>query len=478
VHVLFATAELSPVARVGGLAAAAAGLAKALRELGVDLDIVMPDYGGHELAGQSIVELEVPEWAGPARARHGSLEGVGEITLIDVPGIARPHPYVQPDGSGWPDNDNRFFAFGAALAALVELREPDVLHLNDWHTASTLGHLATLPPTVTTIHTLGYQGRTNPGWLLTLPYHRGAFELDHDCNPLAGAIRLADRVIAVSPTYAREIVTPEGGAGLDGMLAARGEHLLGILNGIDTGEWDPATDRHIHRTFTASELTAKDDNRSALRAEMGLEERPGPLVAMVTRLVEQKGVDLVLPLVPYLARVPAQLAVLGDGDQHLAVALHAAAAAHPGELAFRRGYDEGLAHRLFAGADLFLMPSRFEPCGLAQMQAMRYGTLPVVTDVGGLHDTVIDVDEQPSTGTGIVAGEVSPTGVIDAIHRAARAHTNHARRRVMRRRGMAIDWSWRAPAQRHIDVYGEIVAEHAARRTDRQASSGASSTDG
>jgi starch synthase len=455
--VLFATAELSPLVRVGGLAAAAAGLADELRRQGVDLEIALPDYAGLALEGEEVVDLDVVEWARPARARRGRTADGLDVTLIDVPGIARPHPYLQPDGQGWPDNDDRFFRFSAGVAALADVRRPDVLHLNDWHTASALAHLVTRPPTMLTIHTLGYQGRANGGWLRAFPHERGAFEFVGDANPLAGAIRLADVVVTVSPTYAREILTPEGGFGLDGLLADRGSALVGIRNGIDTEAWDPATDPHLAATYDVADLSGKETDRAALRAELGLADLPGPLAVVVTRLADQKGVDLIVPLLPLLDRMPGQVAVLGDGDAHLAQSLSSAAGARPDRVAFVRGYDEALAHRLFAGGDLFLMPSRFEPCGLAQMQAMRYGTLPVVTDVGGLHDTVVDVDADPGRGTGVTAAQPTSIHLLDAWHRAVRAHSNRPRRDAMRRRGMTADWSWREPALAHIEHYERIA---------------------
>jgi starch synthase len=459
VKVLFASAEFAPLARVGGLAQAAAGLVAELRRQGVDVQVVIPDYFATRLQGESMLPLDVPEWAGPARARTGTLPGIGLITLIDAFGITKSHPYLQPDGNGWPDNDRRFMAFSAALAALTEVVEPDVLHLNDWHTCASLGHLAAPPPTMLTIHTLGYQGRTNPGWLKTLRQHVAAFEQWGDCNPLLGGIRLADVVVAVSPHYAAEITTPHGGFGLDAPLRDRGDRLVGILNGIDTGEWDPQTDRHLPKTYSSTDLTPKASIRAELIARYGLTDGGGPLLTMVTRLVEQKGVDLLLPVVPFLKHLGASLIVLGDGEQGLADALTVAAAAHPQQVAFVRGYDESLAHQLFAAADVFLMPSRFEPCGLAQMQSMRYGTLPLVTDVGGLHDTVIDVDAAPTRGTGVVVPDASSVALMDGLHRMVKAYSQPRRRAAMQRRGMAIDWSWKRPAATHIEWYQRLVDE-------------------
>ncbi|HEY0520385.1 MAG TPA: glycogen/starch synthase, partial [Ilumatobacteraceae bacterium] len=282
--VLFASAEFAPLARVGGLAAAAAGLVAELRRHDVDVDVVIPDYFATKLDDESVVQLDVPEWAGPASARTGTVAGIGRITLIDAFGIVRSHPYLQPDGTGWPDNDRRFMAFSAALAALTELTAPDVLHLNDWHTCASLGHLAVAPPTMLTIHTLGYQGRTNPGWLKTVPHHVEAFEQWGDCNPMLGGIRLADLVVAVSPHYAREITTPSGGFGLDGPLRDKAERLVGILNGIDTDQWDPQADRYLKATYSSADVTQKSVNRAEAIATYGLTDSGGPLMTMVTRL--------------------------------------------------------------------------------------------------------------------------------------------------------------------------------------------------
>ncbi len=429
---------------------------QSLRDLGIEVTVVVPDYSEIKLVGEQVADLEVPAWASPARVRLGESPGSGRVAAISVPGIHRPNPYVQADGQGWPDNDRRFFAFSAAVAALASEVPIDVLHLNDWHTATALAYLHEAPPTVFTIHTLGYQGGSDAGWLDVFPHHREAFFHGGVTNPVAGAVRLADRVIAVSPTYAREIVTPWGGFGLDSVLRAKDRHLVGIRNGIDTAVWDPATDANLAANFGAGNTSPKARNRTAVRDELGLAHTRGPLAVMVTRLVDQKGVDLALAAIPYLARLPAQLAVLGAGDRHLVESLTRAAEANP-SVAFHAGHDDRLAHRLFGAADLLLMPSRFEPCGLAQMQAMRYGALPVVTDVGGLHDTVVDIDADPRKGTGVVAARPSELDVVDALHRSVRAWSNPPRREAMRRRGMSADWSWREPALAHLAIYEDLL---------------------
>ena len=455
-RVVFATAELAGVANVGGLAAAAAGLVGELRRQGVDVDVLMPDYGGVALAGESRVPLDVPDWVGPASMRVGEHDVVGRLHLVDVPGIARTHPYLQPSGEGWPDNAERFFRFARAVAAVVSADLPDVVHLNDWHTATVLAALDTPPPSVLSIHNLAYQGQADARWLAMLGPQAQHYEWWGAVNPLSGAIALADRIVAVSPNYAQEILTPEGGCGLDGPLAHRRDDVVGILNGIDTNVWDPETDRHLVARFSRADLTARQANRSALLARFGFPDDGVALATVVTRLTEQKGIDLLLPLVPLLAQIPLRLAVLGSGDVALSEQLAALAAQHPDSLAFVDGYDEALSHLMFGGADLYVMPSRFEPCGLTQMQAMRYGALPSVTAVGGLVDTVVDADAARG-GTGFVADRVTSADLLAAMFRAVRHLRDRRRREATQRRGMAVDWSWRGPAERHVALYRSLL---------------------
>lgn len=456
--ILFASAEFAPVVRVGGLAEATSGLVRALRATGADVEIVLPDYGGIALAGQTERELPLPDWAGTARVRTGRHPDAGELTLVGVPGIEREHPYVDASGEGWPDNDARFMAFSAAVAELAAGDRPDVLHLNDWHTAAAVGMLHKRIPTVLTIHTLGYQGVAGDEWLERIPVGANHFAWYGGTNPLGGAINLVDRVIAVSPNYASEILTPEGGMGLDGRLAALGDRLIGIRNGIDVSVWSPMSDTKIAATFGVGDLAGREACRAALLDRAGWTDPATPIAAMVTRLVDQKGVDLVIEAARFLAGMPLRIAVLGAGDATLAAGLRALADADPDHVWFYDGYDEPIAHQLFAGADLFVMPSRFEPCGLAQMQAMAYGTIPVVTQVGGLVDTVIDADSDRSRGNGFTTS-TDASGLVDALHRAVRVLRNNRRRTAIQRRGMAADWSWDEPAARHLAIYREITAD-------------------
>lgn len=453
---LLATAELTPVAAVGGLAQAAAGLVRELRRQGVDVEVALPDYSSSALSAAERIELDVPAWARPAVARRGVHPDFGPLTLVSVPGIERPHPYTDAAGEGWPDNAARFFAFSAAVAALA--RGADVLHLNDWHTAVAASWAHGELPVVFSVHNLAYQGWTAPEWVARLGPHSAPFARDGACNPLAGAVALADAVVVVSPTFREEVLNPETGAGLDGLLRKKGDALVGILNGIDADDWDPARDPHLPAPFDADDMSGKALARAALLGRIGLEERPGPLAVSVTRLAEQKGIDLLLPLVPELEDLGLRLAILGSGDATLAGELQVAAAAYPSSFVYVEGYDESLAHLLFAGGDLLLMPSRFEPSGLAQMQAMRYGTLPVVTDVGGLHDTVVDLDEDPENGTGWRAPVADTASFGDTLLRAVRGWSDESMRAAAQRRGMTTDWSWATPAAKYADVYRRVTA--------------------
>ncbi len=461
-HVLFATAELTPLARVGGLAEAAGGLVRSLQAQGVKVTVVLPDYSALELANETEVDIVVPAWAEPTRARRGQIGDLDDVVLIDRPGIARPHPYVEPStGEGWPDNDWRFMYFSAAVASLATSLTPDVIHLNDWHSAAALGFLSSPPPTLLTIHTLGYQGQCDPAWLNRLPHEPWRFAWYDSCNPLLGAIRSADRVVAVSPNYAAEIVEPEGGMGIHEDLARRGGELVGIRNGIDTSIWNPLTDSHLTQTYGIDTVDAgKRVAREELAHEFGWDADSDVILGVVTRLVDQKGIDFITGLGPYLEGLRAKIVLLGSGQAELAADIDTLAENYAGRVAaVTDRYDEPLAHRIFAGSDLFLMPSRFEPCGLAQMQAMAYGTPPVATRVGGLVDTIIDADRHRTTGTGFLTETNDFAGFVDALHRAVRAIRLSSQRRLIQRRAMETDWSWEGPARAHIDLYKEILDE-------------------
>lgn len=453
--VLFATSELAPLVRVGGLAYASAGLVAELHAAGIEVTVVLPDYGTYDIGAAGPRPLDMPAWVGITTFRVGSVLGGVPVIAVRTPATERPHPYNDAAGRGWHDNDFRFMSFSAAVAELTKRLAPDILHLNDWHTSATLGLLDDPPPSVLTIHNLAYQGLTHAGWLTLLRRRPEAYEWHGATNPLSGAIALADSVVAVSPHYAEEIRHPEHGAGLHEALRARGSRVVGIRNGIDQS-WDPADDPHLPAPFSADDLGPKVRSRRAILAEIGWPAERSPLVAMVTRLTWQKGVDLALDIVEHLEHVPARLVILGSGERDLADRARWVAAAHPRRVHFVEGFDEANAHRIFAGADLLLMPSRFEPCGLAQMQAMTYGTIPIVTDVGGLHDTVTDDDAKPGAGTGFIAPSPTPVALVDAVHRAVRAWRVPSRRKAIQVRGMTHDWSWTSPTARHIALYESL----------------------
>ncbi|HMS12704.1 MAG TPA: glycogen/starch synthase [Microthrixaceae bacterium] len=457
-HVLFASAEVVPVVSTGGLGAATAGLTAALRRAGHRVELVVPDYGGYPLQNERCETIHLDPWIGAITVRTGTHAEVGPMHLVRFGGIERPHPYVDPDHArGWGDNDHRFFGFSAVVAELARRLGVDVVHLNDWHTAGALGRLPSSVPTVLTIHNLAHQGWADLGWLANLGGAAHAYAWNGAVNALAGGIRLADRVVAVSPTYADEVRRDDLGMGLAPLLRDRGPSLRGILNGIDTAEWDPSLDPTLVARFSSRDLDGKSAVHDALCDELGIDRGPGPLITIVSRFDDQKGIDLLTSALPYLGSMPARLAVLGSGAPWLERAVCDAAAAAPGRIAAVIGYDASLAHRLFAAGHLTVVPSRFEPCGLTQMQAMQYGTVPIVTDVGGLHDTVIDVDTNPRSGTGIVIPRPDAMAVLDGLHRGVRLATNKRRYASVQRRGMERDWSWDGPAEIYADLYREVA---------------------
>lgn len=464
-RVVFATAELAPIVAVGGLAQASAGLVAELRRQGVEVNVVLPDYGGIELEDETVRDLPVPAWAGPARVRTGFHRDVGPLSVVRAPLLERSHPYLQPSGEGWPDNDRRFMTFSRAVAALVAADQPDILHLNDWHTGATLAALDGSIRSVLSLHNLAHQGMSSGAWLAGIGPRAAHYEWYGGTNPLSGAIALADAVVAVSPTYATEILTPQGGFGLDGPLRNRWAAVSGILNGIDITTWDPATDDALAAPYSVSDRAGERDiarrrNREAVYERVGfpasLRDDGTLLAVMVTRLTGQKGADMLVPIAPILKSIPLRVVVLGSGEAAIASALAETAAIHRDWLGFVPGYDDAFGHLLFGAGDLYLMPSRFEPCGLAQMQAMRYGSIPVVSDVGGLHDTVLDADSNRK-GTGFAAPEPTPVAFTSALFRAARRMTVTRQRHALMDRVMKLDWSWAAPARHYIDLYTRLT---------------------
>lgn len=476
-RLLSVASEVYPLVKTGGLADVAGALPAALEAEGVVTRTLLPGYPRVLRAlerAETAHDLGDSLFGHPARLLAARAAGL-DLFILDAPSLyAREgNPYSGPDGQDWPDNAFRFAALAQAAArigrGLLPGFLPDVVHAHDWQAGLAPAYLhyggEGRPGTVMTVHNLAFQGQF-PGALLTalgLPPHAWSVEGVEYYGALGflkAGLRLADRVTTVSPSYAAEVRTPEGGMGMDGLLRSRGRTLSGILNGIDTGVWNPATDPHLAASYDASRLEGREANRAALRAEMGLAPDPAaPLLAVISRLSWQKGMDLVLEAVPALLRHGMQLAVLGTGDPGLEAGFRAAAEAHPGRIGARLGYDEGLAHRIQAGCDALLVPSRFEPCGLTQLCALRYGALPVVARVGGLADTVIDANEMAlaaGVGTGLQFAPPSAPALEAALDRLAALWADHAAWRGAQRAGMAGDVSWRRPAARYASFYREL----------------------
>ena len=473
-RLLFVASEAYPLIKTGGLADIAGSLPEVLRQQGVDVRLLLPAYrqllDGIDQS-RTVAELEL---AGISlRILATVLPGTGvETWLLDHPSFAERlgNPYHGPDGQPWPDNADRFMLL-SRLAAAISTGEagldwrPDVLHCNDWHTgpAVALTHLQEQRPlTLFTVHSLAHMGLFDRGTFerLQLPGHfwqDSALEFYDQFSFIKGGLVYADYITTVSPTYAREICESPGGMGLEGLLQARRERLVGILNGIDHGVWDPATDPYLEHHYDAANLEGKALEKAALQRSLGLaalDDRP--LLGIVGRLVEQKGLELILPALGDILAKPAQVVVLGTGERRYEEQLQAVARAHPDAMAVILAYDESLAHRIEASADIFLMPSLFEPCGLNQLYSLRYGTLPLVRAVGGLADTVVDATPQAladGTATGFVFGPPDSGEFMSALARAIALWRDQASWRRLQATAMAQDFSWQRSAARYLELY-------------------------
>jgi len=474
-RILFAASEAYPLIKTGGLADVAGSLSRALVNAGEDLRLVLPAYGAikSNLAkARTLLQTSVD--GQPVALLQTILPGSRvTVWLVDCPPLfERPgNPYVNPEGEPWPDNDLRFALFCRVIVMLANDRwglgwEPQVVHLNDWQTGLVPALLRTQrrrPATVFTIHNLAYRGIFDHDSFTSLGldpalWHYQALEFYGDYAFIKGGLVYADRITTVSPSYAREIQGRDFGEGLDGLLSERANVLSGILNGIDTRDWNPGTDPHLSENFNRQHLEHRAANKSALQLEFGLEEDAGVLLlGLVGRLVTQKGIDLILDALPRIMSMPVQLVILGSGDPELEGRVTQAAADFPGRLGLSIGYNEALAHRIEAGCDAFLMPSRFEPCGLNQMYSQHYGALPIVTPVGGLRDTVVNADEAAihnGTATGFVMPTVNGKGLLATLARALQLfETRPETWRQMQRTAMARDFSWGRSAQAYRELY-------------------------
>ncbi len=480
-RILFATPEVAPWVKTGGLGDVSAALPAALAEAGLDVRVLLPAYPALVAAFPARTVLAQVERPGgellPATISRVPLQPRLELLLVECPAYYERHggPYQDRSGHDWPDNALRFGLL-CRLAALLASSEtpldwrPDVLHCNDWQAALAPAYLRyrhePVAATITTIHNLAFQGLFPMARLHALDLPVAAMAIDGvefhgKISFLKAGLQHSDRLTTVSPTYAREICEPAHGFGLDGLLRHRRDRrsgdLVGILNGIDTREWDPATDRSIAARYSARSLALKQLNRAALGERLGLAlQADTPLLGMISRITSQKGADLVIEAAPELLARGARLAVLGSGDAGLEARWRALAGKHPDRIAAQIGFDEALAHLIEAGADMFLMPSRFEPCGLNQMYSLAYGTPPVVRATGGLADTVVDCTPRTladGSANGFSFGPPTAEAMLAAIDRAIEAWRDHDTWRRLQRSGMAHDWGWGAAARQYVDLY-------------------------
>ena len=472
--VLMIGSEALPFSKTGGLADVLGALPSALARLGWTVTVVVPRYRG--VTGGRLVDRFTMAVGGvPCQVGcyEAALDDGARAILVDVPELFdRDGLYVTPEGHDFPDNPRRFAVLVRAALdfAVRERARPTVVHAHDWQAGLAPVYLRTLfardpvlgnLPSVLTIHNLAYQGNFEPDWAqrLDLPaevLHMQRMEFWGRMSFLKGGITDADIVTTVSPTYAREIQTPEFGCGLEGVLRHRAGDVVGILNGIDAARWDPATDPALAVPFSAASLSGKRANKAAVLGEYGLPADAAaldrPLVGMISRMVDQKGLDLIAAVEDRLLALDAAFVVLGTGDARYQDFWRRLAARAPNRVAVRVGFDEALAHRIEAGADLFMMPSRFEPCGLNQMYSLRYGTVPVVRAVGGLADTVRE------GVNGFVFHDYSPAAFIETLERALSAHRDPRRWRTIQAAGMAADHSWDHSAREYVKIY-ERAAE-------------------
>ena len=477
--IAFVTTELAPFVKVGGLADVSAALPKALRALGHTVTTVMPRFPILEAQGLLLARRLTPlkfnlgDRQFEATLLDGRLASQVDLVVVDVPGLFdRPGVYGE-GGTDYPDNAVRFAVLSRVAAELARQRAAagrpfDVVHCNDWPTALLPTYLRTLAGetpalattrTILTIHNVVHQGVFPREELPAIGLAWDTFRIDGiefygSLNLLKQGIVTADVVTTVSPTYAREIQTPEQGARLEGILRERGESLVGITNGVDYAVWNPATDPALAARYDAEDVPNKARSKGALQKELGLPiALEAPLIAFVGRLTEQKGADLLAPALPKLLRsTDAQFVVAGDGDNAIALAIEAAVVNSNGRATFKRAASEALVHRFFAAADIVLVPSRYEPCGLVQMYAQRYGALPVARATGGLIDTVVDCDAKLETGTGFLFAEATVDDLLAGAQRAVAARTL-PRWPALVRRVMRLDRGWERPARRYEQLY-------------------------
>lgn len=475
-RVLSVASESVPLIKTGGLADVVGALPGVLAAQGVDMRVMIPAYPGilDQLGPVEEVWADWNLYGAHSRLLKGEIGGV-TLLALDAPHLYHRAggPYAGPDGDYW-DNPERFAALSWAAADVArdgmgDGWKPDILHAHDWQAALAPAYLRYYGDggvkSVLTIHNIAFQGVTSGDRLdaLRLPWHAwhpDQAEYHGNISTLKAGLALADKITTVSPTYAEELMRPEFGMGLEGVIAARATDLYGILNGVEEGTWSPESDPDI-RPYSASNLKEKAANRAALIEEFGLGKVPGPLAIVVSRLTWQKGIDLLVDALPEFIADGGGLALLGSGEHHLENAVKAAAARWPDRVGVRIGYNEPLSHRMFAGGDAVIVPSRFEPCGLTQMYGLKYGTVPVVAATGGLNDTVIGATPasiSANAATGVSFHPIDAIALSGALRHLVALHADHAGWTRLVKRAMKADVGWEGPAKAYADLYRSLTA--------------------
>jgi starch synthase len=476
--------EALPFAKTGGLADVLGALPSALARLGWDATVALPLYRGVD-AGAVVDQFPVTVggYTRDVAFREAALPDGARALLVECPDLYDREELYNVGTVDYPDNARRFAMLSRAALEYAARRgtRPTIVHAHDWQAGLAPVYLKRLyaahpvlarTPSVFTIHNLAYQGLFDPGWLPRLDLPAALLAPDQleywgQISFLKGGINFAELITTVSRTYAQEIQTPELGFGFDGILKHRAADLAGILNGIDTVEWDPSHDRFLPAPYNDADLSGKAAAKTAVLEQYGLAGDPGartrPLVGMVSRMVDQKGFDLIAALAADLPRLAATFVVLGTGDARYQDLWMRLAHAHPDRIGARIGYDEGLAHLIEAGADIFLMPSRFEPCGLNQMYSLRYGTVPVVRAVGGLADTVRDYAPQRPGSNGFTFRDYTPPALLEALQRALALYAQPRDWRALQLAGMALDHSWDRSAREYVKIYERAMRGGSAR---------------
>lgn len=492
--ILFVSSEAQPLIKTGGLADVSGALPVALQAAGCDIRLMLPAYADLlAKLGQprSIASLRLPGLPGKVELLEDTLPGstVKVILVHYAPAFDRPgNPYLAEDGQPWPDNAERFALLARAACEVAMNRagldwQPDVVHCNDWQTGlvpallHNEAHDQSLddalietqrPATLFTIHNLAYQGLFPHSTFtqLGIPEHLwspDALEFHDQLSFIKGGLVFADRINTVSPRYAEEIQTPRFGYGLEGLLQYRSPVLSGIINGIDDREWNPATDPHIDKRYDSESLHQKSDNKIALQQHFNLPVKDNVMLCgFIGRLVEQKGIDLIIEAMTSLTGQAVQFVFLGSGEHKYESDLQAICKRHPDQIGVTIGYNETLAHKIEAGVDVFLMPSRFEPCGLNQLYSLRYGSLPIVHRVGGLADSVTDTSKTSlanKTATGFVFDKDDSTALLDAIERAIKLFKKQDDWRAVMRTGMNRSFNWQASAKQYLKLYQAAIGD-------------------